>query len=204
MRPWMAALLLTTAGCATAPLRPPAQHFAGDPYDLTLHHDVIAGEVCGLDVDYAVSQHGDATVLLGPGTHRLEARELGGGAVRVTGVLGLAARRYPAIDVLIAPDRIVGHIGARELRLVADGDVYRGTYSFPEVALGGKTNAVGDMEVAGRDEMMRLPKPALAALVPSLMTCDRRGWARHAPQLFHPPIAVRFGGPVHYETTAAR
>lgn len=204
MRPWMAALLLTTAGCATAPLRPPAQHFAGDPYDLTMHRGVIAGEACGLNVDYAVSQDGDATVLLGAGTRRLEARELGGGAVRVTGVIGLATRRYPALDVVIAPDRIVGHIGARDLRLVADGDVYRGTYSFPEVAVDGKTNAVGDIQVAGRAEMMLLPKPALAALVPSLMTCDRRGWARHPAQVFHPPIAVRFGGPVHYETTAAR
>lgn len=204
MRAWLATALLVTTGCATTTLRAPAQHFAGDPYDITVHRGVIAGEVCGVDVDYSVSPDGDATVLLGAGTRRLEVRDLGGGGVRVTGVLGLQVARYPGVDVRITPESIVGHIGARELKLTADGDSYRGTYWFPEVALGGKTNAVGDIEVAGRAEMQYLPKPALAAIVPSLMTCDRRGWNRYPPQLFHPPIAVRFGGPVHYETTAAR
>ncbi len=203
MRAWLTAALCVTAGCATT-LRPPAQHFAGDPYDITFHRGVIAGEVCGLDVDYAVSHSGDATVLLGAGTRRLEVRDLGGGAVRVTGILNNQVARYPTLDVRIAPDAIVGHIGGRELRLTADGDTYRGTYWFPEVAADGKANAVGDIEIAGRAEMFYLPKAALAALVPSLMTCDRRGWSRHPPELFHPPIAVRFGGPVHYETTAVR
>ena len=198
MRSWMLAVLFVTAGCATT-LRPRAQHFTGDPYDVTFHHGVLSGEVCGLDVDYGVSGGRDATVLLGAGPRRLEVRDLGAGVVRITGVLGLQVARYPDLDVRIAPDSIVGHIGARELRLTADGDVYRGSYSFPELA-----NAVGEIEVAGRAEIQRIPTAALAAIVPSLMTCDRRGWSRHPPQLFHPPIAVRFGGPVHYETTAAR
>jgi len=204
MRAWMAAAVLCgMGGCATT-LRPPAQHFSGNPYDITAHHGVIAGEVCGVGIDYAVSRDGDTTVLLGPGTRRLAVRELGGGALRITGVLNGNLLMNAVVDLRIAPDGIVGRIGPRELRLTAVGDGYRGSYAFPEVGRGGKTDDVGDIEIAGRDEMLLLPHEALAAVAPGLLTCDRRGWARHPPRLFHPPIAVRFGGPAHYETTAAR
>lgn len=204
MKTWMLAALLGLGGCATTRLQPPAQHFSGDPYEVTMHHGVIAGEVCGRDVDYGVYHAGGAIELLGRSASRLEVHELGGGAVEVTGMLNAGVTGEPEVALRVSPDAIVGHIFGRVLRLTADGDGYRGTYAFPEILQGDKTNDIGDIEIAGRDEMLRLPHATLAALLPGLLTCDRRAWTPGPPVLFHPPIAARFGGPAHYETTAAR
>jgi hypothetical protein len=185
------------AGCATG-VQPRPQHFTGNPYEVTAQHGVIAGDVCGLDIHYAVSRRADASVLLGPGTRRLEVRDARGGR-EVTGVLTSNLIANAVVDVRLSPDRIVGRVGPRQFDLVADGDVYRGSYSFP-----GVDNHVGAMEVAGRAEMLALPRPVLAAVTPALLTCDHRGWGRSTALLVQQPIAVRFGGPAHYETTTAR
>jgi hypothetical protein len=193
------ALLGALAGCATAQPQPPAQHFTGNPYDVTMRHGVMAGQACAVDINYAVSRRGDATVLLGPGTRRLEVRGEGGMS-HVTGVLSGNIVGNPTIDLWISPERISGRLRARIVELVADGDRYRGFYVLP----GTSASERGDMEVAGRAEMLQLPRAALAAIVPPLLSCDRRTWSKSPASALEPPITVAFGGPAHYETSTAR
>ncbi len=199
MKAWMAAALSALAGCATTGVRPQVQHFTGDPYDVVAHRGVIAGEACGLTVDYAVSHRGDTTVLLGAGTRRLVIRDERG-ARHLTDLETRSVAANPVVDVWISADRIEGHVGARSFALQAVGDAYRGTY----VMLGTSSEQQGEMEVAGRDELLHMPRAVLAAIAPPLLSCDRRGWTRAPAPNIEDRIAVRFGGPVHIETTALR
>ena len=199
MKAWMTPMLAMLAGCATA-VTPRAQNLTGDPYDVVSKNGVIAGEVCGVHVDYAVTRQRDGIVLLGAGSRRLAVRDENG----ARHVFDLEARsgvsEEPLLDVWIGADRLSGHVGGRAFALQADGDVYRGIYVLP-----GTSDALrGEMEVAGRGELLHMPRAEMAAVVGPLLSCDRRGWGHEHSALVEPTIAVRVGGPPHYETSLAR
>ena len=199
MKHCVLALLGAISGCATSGMQPPAQHFTGDPYDVVANRGVIAGEACGLTVHYAVSREGKGTVLLGAGTRRLLIRDEGG-ARHLSDLEARSVASVPVVDIMISADQIAGHVGARSFALRAEGDVYRGTYVMP----GTSAEEQGEMEVAGRADLLQMPRAVLAAIAPPLLSCARRGWTRMPTPLVLDKIAVKFGGPVHIETTAVR
>ena len=198
MKTWMAAALSALAGCATT-AQPRAQHFVGDPYEVVAHRGVIAGEVCGNTVEYGLQRRGDALELLGGGTRRLQVRDENG-ARHIVDLTNRTVGERPLVDLWISGDHITGNVGSRTVSLTADGDVYRGQYMRP----GTSDELRGDMSVAGRAEMLALPNAELGAIAPGLLSCERRAWNRVPASLVEGPIAVRFGGPLHVETTAAR
>ncbi|HEY2748466.1 MAG TPA: hypothetical protein VGL86_27780, partial [Polyangia bacterium] len=173
MKALVTAAVCALTGCATT-AAPSAQYFTGDPYNLVARHDVIAGEVCGVPVHYAITRQHDATVLLGAGSRRLSIRDEHGArhviAIEANG--GVSAE--PVVDVWIGADRIEGHVGGRAFALEADGDAYRGTYVMP----GTSSDERGELDVAGRGELLQMPRAELAAVVGPLLSCDRRGWTR--------------------------
>lgn len=200
MKTWMAAVLAALAGCATTTGPSKVQELTGDPYDVVTRHDVIAGEVCGVPVNYAVSREHGQIVLLGAGSRRLAIRDEQGARHVIDLESGHGVGAVPVLDVWIAADRIAGHVGGRSFALQADGDGYRGTYLLP----GTSAEQQGAMEVAGRAELLQMPRAQLAAIVGPLLSCERRGWGHSPSTLIQPTIAVRFGGPAHVMTSAAR
>ena len=189
-------LLCALAGCATTGRQQQTRRFTGDPYDITEHRNVIAGDVCGLDIDYAVSREGGATVLLGRGVRRLEVRD-GYGARHVTGVLNLELGNG-FVDLYVSADQLVGQMGPLRVKLTADGDSYRGTYQITD------DKRLGEMEIVGRQEILGLPRAELAALLPPMLHCSRRGGFDFvSDRVTRQPVQLRFGGPPHYETLAA-
>ena len=199
MKMWMLTALAALGGCATT-VGPRAQELTGDPYDIVVRHDVIAGEACGLPVNYAIQRERNQIVLLGAGSRRLAIRDEQGARHVFDLESSHGVDADPIIDVRIGADRISGHVGGRTFALDADGDVYRGIYVVP----GTSSEQRGEMEVSGRAERLQMPRAQLAALVGPLFSCDRRGWTRQPSTLIQPTIAVRFGGPVHIMTSAAR
>ncbi len=199
MKAWMAAALAMLAGCATTTPTgtKAAQNFTGDPYDVVAKNGVIAGEACGVRVDYAVTRQRDNIVLLGPAMRRLTIRDEDGARHVFDLTANSGVSDVPLLDVWIAADRLEGHVGSRSFALQADGDVYRGTY----VMVGTSPDQKGEMEVAGRAALLQMPRAEMAALVGPLLSCDRRAWSRVPSSLIEPTIAVRFGGPPHYETS---
>lgn len=177
----LALVVCALAGCATS-----GREFTGDPYDVIEHHGVLSGEACGLPVAYAVSRDHDATILLGRGLARLQVRDENGGR-HITGVLGAGT-----VDLHVTAERLDGFIGAFNVQLAADGDNYRGTYQLTD------DPRLGDVTLDGRQALLQLPRAALAALLPPLLSCERRHGASTRQ-----PIAVRFGGEPHYETARA-
>lgn len=198
MKAWMLTALAALAGCATAGSSK-SQEFTGDPYDIVARHDVIAGDVCGVSVNYAITHEPGRTVLLGASSRRLAVRDERG----ARHVFNLESNHdvdaVPALDVWIGADRIAGRVGPRAFELKADGDAYRGNY----VRVGTSTQQQGTIEVAGRAELLKLPRAELAALVGPLLSCERRGWNNSLSRLTQ-PIAVRIGGPAHTMITAAQ
>jgi hypothetical protein len=186
------AMLVCVAGCATAGRPAPARHFTGDPYDVVERGGVLAGDVCGVTAEWAIEHDDGATQLVGRGIRHLEVRDEHG-ARHVTGELGLAQ-----VDLWVSADRLVGGIGMLSVDLAADGDAYRGVYRITD------DPHLGEMRLDGRQEILHLPREVLAALLPPMLHCERRGGFDYdADRITRQPVEVRFGGPAHYETARA-
>lgn len=181
----LCALLL--GGCAGAAPRQPAVHYSGEPFDLVQHDDRITGQVCGMDLDLAVSRRGDSVELSGfidgklP-VHLSQRLELG---VRtITGALGTSAGNA-AVELRLGAGALDGRVGFRRFDLRAHGDELTGTMQI--------AGAIEPSEavVAGRSQLAQLPPETQAALVPTLLSCDVPPigrWGRSS-------LIVRVGGP---------
>jgi len=185
-------LAALVAGCATGGTKT-AQRYTGYPYDVSDEGNRVSGLVCGVDVDYTVERHGDATVISGFGSRSqlIEVRDENGGR-HVTGSLGAGPDRGE-LDVMLTADRLRGRIGVRDVDLVAAGDTYQGRYTV--------RNVLGSMPmtVEGRTALLSLPRSGLGALVPGMLNCE----GPVGKPVAWGPVAIRFGGPPGYETRAA-
>ncbi len=195
MQQWMW-LALAVAGCATTSGATTAQHLTGYPYDVHDEGSRINGLVCGVSIDYTVERRGDTTTLSGfDGTHRpvyLEVREQGSGRRHITGTLG-SATGTGEVDLVVTPTDLVGRAGVRTVQLAAAGDAYRGRMTV----LNWQGSA--PITVDGRGELLGLPAADAAALLPGMLNCE----APLGQPVVRADVAVRFGGPVGYESRAA-
>jgi hypothetical protein len=193
---WICFALLAAAGCATGShavvAHGPTQRFTGDPYDVYDDGARIAGQVCGLNVEYTVTRSDGKVVLSGfSDTGRpmyLEVRDEGE-ARRITGSLGTRVGTNE-VDLRVAPDRLTGRAGVRRFELGAVGDELHGSMS----AL--NTQGAVPAIVAGRSELAQLPNDALGAILPPLLNCN----APFGPPAIRPAMMVRVGGPAGYDT----
>ena len=193
----VAVALVAVAGCATAGggSGRQAARYTGYPYDITDDGSRISGLVCGVNVDYSITQQPGLTRVsgFGAGSVFMEVRDAGGGARRVTGSLRAGPDRGE-LDVLVAPNALRGRAGIRDVDLAGVGDALEGQYKM--------RNVIGsaEMRIDGRAELVRMPDAELAALVPLMLNCEGPV-GRSLVQ--GPPVAIRFGGPPGYETRAA-
>jgi hypothetical protein len=192
MKTLIRAALLGLAGCATGGAKT-AERFTGYPYDVHDEGNRVSGLVCGLNVEYSVQQRGDGVLVSGFGgrSQFIQVRD-DNGVRHLTGSLGASAARGQ-LDLTIAPDRIQGRIGIRDVDLVAVGDTYQGRYTV--------RNQPGSapMTIEGRSELLRLPASAVGALTPGMFNCE----GPTGRPVVWGPVAIRFGGPPGYETRAA-
>jgi len=192
MRTVILAMLVGVAGCATGGAKT-AQRYTGYPYDVSDEGNRISGLVCGVNVDFSVSQRGDETVVSGFGGRSVYMAVRDENGVRhVTGSLGARPDRGE-LDVTLTPTTLQGRAGVRDVNLVAVGDTYRGTYTV--------RNQPGSapMTVEGRAELLKLPPAELGALMPAMLNCE----GPVGRPVMWGPVAIRFGGPPGYETRAA-
>ena len=189
----MAVALVAVAGCATAGSGKPATQYTGYPYAIKDDGGRISGLVCGMSIDYSVSQQGDVTRVSG----------FGSGAVyfevhdkpyarHVTGSLGGGPSRAQ-VDLTLTADLLRGQAGLREVDLGAAGDTFQGHYKV--------RNMLGsaEMTIEGRDLLWKLPAAELAALLPGMLNCE----GPMGRPVVYGPVAVRFGGPAGYESRGA-
>jgi len=192
MKTAVLAVLLGIAGCATGGAKT-AQRYTGYPYDVHDEGNRVSGLVCGINVDYTVQHRGDGVLVSGFGgrSHFIQVRD-DNGVRHVTGSLGASPDRGE-LDLTIAPDRIQGRIGIRDVNLVAAGDTYQGRYTV--------RNQPGSapMTIEGRNELLTLPAADLGSLVPGMFNCE----GPTGRPVVWGPVAIRFGGPPGYETRAA-
>jgi hypothetical protein len=194
MRSPILVALVAVAGCATSGTAQTAQRFTGYPYDIKDDGSRISGLVCGMNVDYTVTQHGDVTRVsgFGGGSVMLEVRDRPG-ARYVTGSLGGGVGRSE-LDLVLTSDRLKGRAGTRDVDLAAaPDDSYVGAYKIINVT------GSAPMKLSGRDTLWKLPSPELATLLPGMINCQEHS-GRAA---IYGPTAVRFGGPPGYETRQA-
>lgn len=192
MRTVILAMLVGVAGCATGGAKT-AQRYTGYPYDVSDEGNRVSGLVCGVNVDFSVSQRGDETVVSGFGGRSVYmAVRDENGARHVTGSLGPGPDRGE-LDVTLTPTTLQGRAGIRDVDLVAVGDTYRGSYTV--------RNQPGSapMTVEGRAELLKLPPAELGALMPAMLNCE----GPVGRPVMWGPVAIRFGGPPGYETRAA-
>jgi hypothetical protein len=178
---------LFLVGCAGAGSRQPATHYAGEPFDLSQRGDRITGQVCGMDLDLAVSHQGDAVELSGFIDGRLPVHlsarpDVGGRAI--TGGLGTSAGNA-AVDLRLGGDSLDGRVGFRRFDLRAHGDELTGTMQIAGAI------EPSDAVLQGRAQLAALPLDTQAALVPTLLSCNVQPigrWGRSS-------LMVRVGGP---------
>lgn len=181
---WIA---LLTIGCATTGSHP-AQRFTGTPYDVKDEGDRITGLVCGVAVDYTVDHQGGRTVLgsFGRPAH-LEVTRDGAGR-HIVGTLGTHVGA-DEVDLTLRPEGLTGRAGLRDFDLAADGDRLHGAMTTLHVQ--GATEATVD----GRSTLAAMPDALVAAVLPSLLNCDRS----LGHQMMQPALLVRIGGEPGYE-----
>lgn len=192
MRTVILAMLVGVAGCATGGAKT-AQRYTGYPYDVSDEGNRVSGLVCGVNVDFSVSQRGDETVVSGFGGRSVYMAVRDENGVRhVTGSLGASPDRGE-LDVTLTPTTLKGRAGIRDVDLVAVGDTYRGRYTV--------RNQPGSapMAVEGRSTLLSLPPAELGALMPGMLNCE----GPVGRPVMWGPVAIRFGGPPGYETRAA-
>jgi hypothetical protein len=194
----LAVALAAAAGCATT--SQPAARYTGYPYDIKDDGSRISGQVCGMNVDYGVSRHGDVTRVDGFGsiasggsevetqrTHFFEVRDKPG-ARYLTGSLG-GGPTSSQIDLVMTSDLLRGQVGVRDVELHAVGDELQGHFTIRNMT------GTALMRIEGRDTLWKLPPAELAALLPGMLNCSAHGRA-----IVQGPVTVRFGGPAGYET----
>lgn len=186
-KPMITAALALAAGCATTGATP-AREFTGNPYTVKDEGDRITGLVCGVAIDYTVDHYGSRTVLGGYGrpAHLEVKRE--GDARHIVGTLGTRVGA-DEVDMVVAPTRVTGRAGLRDFNLEARGDLLYGTMATLHVQ--GFTEAT----VEGRSELANMPDETVAAVLPTLLSCDHG----FGTMLQHPPLYVRLGGPAGFE-----
>ena len=186
MRPTLLLVLALAGGCATTGAA--ARQFTGDPYSVKDEGDRVTGLVCGVAVDYTVDKSGDRTVLGGFGrpVHLEVTHE--GAARHIVGTLGTRVGA-DEVDLVLTPDALSGRAGLRDFQLAMQDDQLRGAMSTLHVE--GSVRATVD----GRSELVAMPDGPLAAVLPSLLNCDRS----FTPGLLQPELHVRVGGAASYE-----
>lgn len=179
--------------------------FTGDPYSVTHRRahprprgpssgltgdgGTIAGEVCGMQIDYGVEHRRDHVQLTGfiDGGHPTElvVRDANG-ARRITGNLGDLG-----VDLSLTGDHLEGHAGLRVVSLSLESGALVGFLRQPNPAApGGDKEGVIPAKLDGRDALWGMPPADQAALVPLLLAC--RAHQAGAPLGdFH----AAFGGP---------
>jgi hypothetical protein len=184
-------LAMCLLGCATTGTRT-TQRFTGNPYDVKDEGSRITGLVCGVAVDYTVDHMGPRTVLGGFGrAARLEVTTKDGER-HIVGTLGTHVGA-DEVDLRVTGDHLVGRAGLRDFNLAADGDRFAGTMTTLHV------QGAAEATVDGRSLLAQMPDEAMAAVLPTLLNCDR-GLGR---QILQPPLAVRIGGAPGYEPREA-
>ena len=157
------------AGCATAGTGAGERaEYTGQPFAVTASGGEVSGQVCGMDVQYAVARDGDALRLDGyldaRVPSRIEIRSGDAGARRITGTLGTEAGAS-VVDLVLEPGRLRGRVGFREFNLVEVGGALRGPMVVAGVAESSQAT------VNGAAELHALPPEVQAAVLPSLLTC---------------------------------
>lgn len=187
MRTTLVLALALLGGCATTGATA-ARQFTGDPYDIKDEGDRVTGLVCGVNIDYTVDRSGSRTVLGSFGRPvNLEVTHEGA-ARHIVGTLG-ARVGVDEVDLVLTPDRLSGRAGLRDFELGMQGDRLQGTMATLHVQ--GYVPAT----IEGRSQLIALPDGPLAAVLPTLLNCDR-GFGNG---VVHPELYVRFGGPAGYE-----
>jgi hypothetical protein len=156
------------AGCASAPAQRSATEYDGEPFDLRAEPSRITGQVCGMDLDYAVERGEDGIQLTGfiDGSHptQLHVCECGGARV-ITGALGTEVGNS-AVELVLTRAELDGRVGWRNFGLRPEGDTLSGS-----VRIAGVQDA-SRVVVAGRFALERLPPDVQGALLPSLLSCN--------------------------------
>jgi hypothetical protein len=180
-------LVALVAGCASAPARRSATEYDGEPFDLRAEASRITGQVCGMDIDYAVEQRDDGVQLSGfiDGSHptQLHVCHCGGARV-ITGALGTEVGNA-TVELVLTPAQLDGRVGWRHFGLRSDGDALTGSVRIAGVP--DQSRVV----VAGRAELARLPAEVQGALLPSLLSCN----LARIGNFQRSSLLVRVGGP---------